>query len=71
VLLLANVLRVLAITLIAQVLHRPELAHIVHEPLGLVGFAAACAIAGALLPADGTVISTQIGPPPCSSYATP
>lgn len=51
-LLLANLTRVALIAWCSQVLHRPELGAVIHEPLGMVGFLLACALALALLPRE-------------------
>ncbi|MBI4670313.1 MAG: exosortase O [Chloroflexi bacterium] len=46
---LANVLRVAALVVSAQVLNLPMLAELLHVPLGVLGFVGACAAAFALL----------------------
>jgi len=45
----ANAIRVLAVSCAVLVLQAPKLADVVHAPLGVLGFAAACALALALL----------------------
>lgn len=48
-LLVENLVRVAAITLLAVALHAPHLAEIVHAPIGILGFALACAATLAVL----------------------
>jgi exosortase O len=46
---LANVLRVLVLVLVSYVLHQPQLADMLHIPLGLFGFIGGCALGWVLL----------------------
>lgn len=58
-LLLFNLGRVFALVLLAHVLHRPELAAIVHVPLGLLGFLFSCAGASLLIPPLPAVVPEE------------
>lgn len=49
----ANVLRVLGIVILASVLALPKAAEILHEPLGVIGFGAACVFGALLLKLTG------------------
>ncbi len=62
-LLAANVARVTAIVLLAVVLGQHALASIAHAPLGVVGFAAACAIALLLLRGARPIFACETSPP--------
>ncbi|MGF1492152.1 MAG: exosortase O [Microcoleaceae cyanobacterium] len=48
-LILANIARVLSLVMIAEVLQQPEMAAILHVPLGLIGFTSVCIISYGLL----------------------
>ncbi|MGL5083400.1 MAG: exosortase O [Microcoleaceae cyanobacterium] len=48
-LILANITRVLTLVIVAEVLQQPEIAEILHVPLGIIGFITACVMSYGLL----------------------
>lgn len=70
-LLVANTVRVAALVLLLFVANQPQLAEILHVPLGALGFVGSCALGLLLLRAGGSAAVAPMGSAPDSSGPRP